>query len=83
MSDASVRGKSFELHVRKITNRLSGLDVKRDKQSGTGVHKQDIRDRYNELPIFIECKDQKTLKPKEWWRIADGESSVGQEACTG
>lgn len=78
MSDAYDKGKAFEVTVRKLTKQKLKLDVKRDSMSGAGLHKQDIRDRYDELPIFIECKDQKTLKPKEWWRTADGKASMGQ-----
>lgn len=78
MSTAFDRGRAYERNIRKITARMLKFDVQRDKQSGAGIHKQDIRDRYGELPIFIECKDQKTTKLKEWWREADSKSSYGQ-----
>lgn len=78
MSKSSERGLAFERLVRKITSRKLRLDIKRDKQSGAGIHKQDVRDRFDELPIFIECKDHATIKPKEWWRDADAKSGYGQ-----
>lgn len=78
MSLSSERGRSFEVRVQKLTKRILKLDVKRDKQSGAGTHRQDIRDRFNEIPLFIECKDQETIKPKEWWRIANAKASYGQ-----
>lgn len=78
MSESSVRGKSFEMKVRKIMSSKLQLEIKRDKQSGAGIHKQDIRDRYNDLPLFIECKDHETIKPKAWWREADAKSNYGQ-----
>lgn len=80
MSISSERGKSFENKVRKMMSRKLELEIKRDKQSGAGIHKQDIRDRFNELTLFIECKDHQTIKPKEWWREADAKSSYGQAA---
>lgn len=78
MSQSSERGKSFEIKVQKITKQKLHLDIKRDSRSGAGLHKQDIRDRYNLLPIFIECKDHETIKPKAWWREADHKASFGQ-----
>lgn len=78
MSKSSERGLAFEQVVRKLTSSKLNLEIKRDKQSGAGIHKQDIRDRFGELPIFIECKDHQTIKPKEWWRDANGKSSYGQ-----
>jgi hypothetical protein len=78
MSEAFDRGRAFEIKVQKITRQKLHMDIRRDKQSGAGIHKQDIRDRYNELPIFIECKDHQTIKPKEWWREADAKSNYGQ-----
>lgn len=78
MSDAFDRGRSFEVKVQKITRQKLHMDIRRDKQSGAGIHKQDVRDRYNELPIFIECKDHETIKPKAWWREADAKSNYGQ-----
>ena len=78
MSEAFDRGRSFENKVRKIMSSKLQLNIKRDKQSGAGIHKQDIRDQYGQLPLFIECKDHKTTKLKEWWREADGKSNYGQ-----
>ncbi|MBI5117600.1 hypothetical protein HZA56_14075 [Candidatus Poribacteria bacterium] len=78
MSEAFDRGRSFENKVRKIMSSKLQLNIKRDKQSGAGIHKQDIRDQYGQLPLFIECKDHKTTKLKEWWREADGKSNFGQ-----
>lgn len=78
MSESSRRGRDFEIKVQNLTSRILKLVVKRDKQSGSGLHKQDVRDQYNQVPLFIECKDQETLKPKEWWRVANAKASYGQ-----
>lgn len=78
MGEAYDRGKAFELKVQKLTSKILHLETKRDSRSGAGLHKQDIRDRYDLLPVFIECKDHETIKPKAWWREADAKSSFGQ-----
>lgn len=79
MSEASDRGKSYELKIQKTTSRILKLEVKRDPRSGGGDwHKEDIRDRYGELPISVEIKNQEALKLKEWWRDANDKASVGQ-----
>lgn len=79
MSESSERGKSYELKIAKITRQKLRLEVKRDGRSGAGdLHKEDLRDRYNEIPLAVECKNQETLKIKEWWRDADDKSSFGQ-----
>lgn len=78
MSDSSIRGKSYELKIQKIVTKKLHIETKRDSRSGAGLHKQDVRDRYNLLPIFIECKDRETLNVKAAWREADGKSSYGQ-----
>lgn len=78
MSEAYDRGKTFEMMVAKLTTKKLHLESKRDSRSGAGLHKQDIRDRYNLLPLFIECKDHETIKPKAWWREANGKASYGQ-----
>lgn len=79
MSESSIRGKSYELKIAKITRQKLRLEVKRDTRSGAGDwHKEDLRDRYNEVPLAIECKNQEMLKPKEWWRDADAKASFGQ-----
>lgn len=79
MSEASERGKAYEQKISKITAKKLRLEMMRDSRSGAGwVHKEDIRDRYNEIPLAIEIKDHETLKPKEWWRDADQKASFGQ-----
>lgn len=79
-NESNQRGLDFERRIEKVTRRLLRLDIKRDRQSGAGLNKADIRDRYRQMPIFIECKDQATLKLKEWWREANGKAVVGQSA---
>lgn len=78
MSESFDKGRNYERHIQKITSKMLNLEVKRDSRSGAGLHKADVRDRYNQLPIFIECKHHKTIKLKEWWKDADGKSSHGQ-----
>lgn len=79
MSEASERGKSYEIKIQKLTARALKIEVKRDPRSGGGTwHKEDIRDRYGELPISVEIKNQATIKLKEWWKNARDKASVGQ-----
>jgi hypothetical protein len=67
------------MKIQKTTSRILKLEVKRDPRSGAGDwHKEDIRDRYGELPISVEIKNQESLKLKEWWRDANDKASVGQ-----
>lgn len=78
MSAASERGRTYESKISKIMRRRLGIDIKRDLQSGAGLHKADVRDRYNELPMLLECKNQDTLKLKEWWRDANNKANALQ-----
>lgn len=72
MSDASKRGKDFELMVAKILRSKLKAKVTRDSRSGAGHNKADISDFYNDLPLHIECKAQETVKIKEWFEQAAG-----------
>jgi hypothetical protein len=78
MSAAFDRGRNTEREVAGILRKKLGARVERDKRSGAGTMKADIRDYYQELPVFIECKDQETIKIKEWMRQASEGASVGQ-----
>lgn len=68
MSEAFDRGRDTEREVAAVLRRKLGAHVERDRRSGAGINKSDISDYYNEVPLFIECKDQETLKVKEWMR---------------
>lgn len=79
MSESSDRGKNYEIKIAKLTSKKLRLEVKRDGRSGAGeFHKEDLRDRYNEIPLAIECKNQETMNLKGWWRDADAKASFGQ-----
>src|SRR3954467_8644600 len=78
MSLASTKGKHLELEVAGILRKKLGARVTRDKQSGAGVSKQDIRDYYSDLPFSIECKDQETVQIKSWMRQAIDATSFHQ-----
>lgn len=79
MSEAFDKGRDYERKIQKRISKILRVDAKRDSKSGGGsTHKADIRDRYRQVPLFIECKHQNTLKLKEWFRDADGKSSFGQ-----
>lgn len=68
MSEASDRGKRFEMRIAKDLRRY-GVNAYRNKRSGAGdVYKADI-----DAPGFrfsIEAKDQETIKLREWWAQA-------------
>lgn len=68
MSSAFDRGRNTEREVASILRKKLGVRVERDRQSGAGLNKADISDYYRQLPLHIECKDQETLKVKEWMR---------------
>lgn len=78
MSDSSKRGVLLEREVSAILRKKLGARVMRDSRSGAGVNKQDIRDYYNDIPFSIECKDQETIKVKEWMRQAIDAASFTQ-----
>lgn len=78
MSVAFDRGRDTEREVASIIRKKLKIHVQRDKQSGAGINKADISDYYGELPLFIECKDQETIKVKEWMRQTIEGASFGQ-----
>ncbi len=78
MSAAFDRGRKTEREVAAMLRKKLGVHVQRDKQSGAGLNKADIKDFYQEIPLFIEVKNQQTLKVKEWMKQAAGGASVGQ-----
>lgn len=78
MSVSSQRGKVFEQEVAAIIRKKLGARVARDRRSGAGVNKSDLSDYYQELPFSIECKDQETIKVKEWMRQAIDAASFTQ-----
>lgn len=71
MSEASKRGRDFELKVAKIMHHKLKIAVERDKRSGAGWNKSDISDYWNELPLHVEIKDQQNIKIQEWFRQSD------------
>ncbi len=78
MSNASAKGVYLERKVAALLRKKLSARVQRDKRSGAGINKSDINDYYGEIPLHIEIKNQETLKPKEWFRQAEGGSSRGQ-----
>ena len=82
MSLASQRGKSFEQLVARMIRSKLGVRVSRDRQSGAGINKSDMSDYRGELPLAIECKDQATIKIKEWFRQADAARTDAMRAPT-
>lgn len=78
MSESSKKGKDLELKIAKILRSKLSAEVARDKQSGAGINKSDINDWYRQVPLFMEAKNQKTIKIKEWFRQAENGASVGQ-----
>jgi len=70
MSISSQKGRAFELLVAKMIRSKLNARVSRDSRSGAGFNKADMSDFYNEIPLHIECKDQETVKIKEWFQQA-------------
>lgn len=78
MSESSIKGKSLELKIAKTLRSKLGVKVARDKQSGAGINKSDISDYWREIPLFIEAKNHKTIKIKEFFKQAKAGASMGQ-----
>jgi len=78
MSEAFDRGRNTEREVAALIRKKLKVHVQRDKQSGAGVNRSDIHDYYQEIPLAIECKDQETLKIKEWMRQTIDAASFNQ-----
>lgn len=78
MSEAFDKGRDTEREVATLIRKKLKVQVQRDSRSGAGLHKADIRDYYQEIPLFIECKDQETLKVKEWMRQTIAGASFNQ-----
>lgn len=68
----------MEKEVAAILRKKLGARVTRDKQSGAGTLKQDIRDWHSDTPFSIEAKDHKTLAVKQWMRQAIEAASFHQ-----
>lgn len=69
MSITSDKGKKWEQLVAKITRRKLKVAARRN----SGSHASWWRNSdvwIDGLPLHLECKDQKTLKPKEWYAQA-------------
>jgi hypothetical protein len=75
MSTTSDRGKDFENIVAKLI-RLK-IDKHALRNKGSHANWQRRSDVYSNLPLHLECKDQETLKPKEWFRQAE-EAAFGK-----
>lgn len=78
MSISSDKGKGFEQLVAKMIRSKLAAKVMRDRRSGAGNNKSDISDYYGQIPLSIECKDQDTVKIKEWFTQAVQASSFNQ-----
>ena len=74
MSESSIKGKSLENDIARLLRSKLGVKVARDKKSGAGINKSDINDYWREIPLFIEAKNQKTIKIKEFYKQAQAES---------
>ena len=81
MSQSSEKGVSLEKEIAKILRKKLGASVERDKRSGAGeINKSDMSDWFRQIPLFIEAKNQKTIKIKDWFRQAEGNASQGQSS---
>lgn len=71
-----IKGKSFEQQVASMIRKKADHMAKRNAGSHANWHRRS--DVFTELPIHVECKDQETIKIKEWFRQADDASSFNQ-----
>ena len=71
---AKQKGRSFEDTIVKYLQDYFGLDdddIRRVPASVNGVDIQRISEKARErVPFSIECKSQKTLQIKQWWKQA-------------
>lgn len=79
MSQSSEKGVSLELQIAKILRKKLNASVERDRRSGAGdINKSDLSDWYRQIPLFVEAKNQRTIKIKEFYRQAKDNASIDQ-----
>lgn len=79
MSESSEKGVSLENFVAKTLQKKLGARVSRDKRSGAGSHqKMDINDYFQDTRLDVECKDQKIISIKQWFKQAAGGASLNR-----
>lgn len=70
------RGKSFEQKVAAMIRKKADSGALRNRGSHANWHRRS--DVFTNLPIHVECKDQETVKIKEWFEQADAAASFTQ-----
>ena len=80
---AKAKGNLLENHVADLL-RDKGIDPKAIRDGASGAGNREKGDIITSADIFgrnlgIECKNQKTLKLKEWWKQVEKLESLGRE----
>lgn len=70
------RGKTFEMKVAAMIRKKADSGALRNRGSHANWHRRS--DVFTNLPIHVECKDQETVKIKEWFEQADAAASFTQ-----
>lgn len=70
------KGKTFEQKVASMIRKKADSGALRNKGSHANWHRRS--DIFTNLPIHVECKDQETVKIKEWFEQADAAASFNQ-----
>ena len=75
------KGAKAERDVAKFINKALGTNLKRTPQSGGMDFKGDLQDISLDSVLHgfhFEIKDQKAIRPKEWYRQATGDCPSGK-----
>ncbi|MFI3211566.1 MAG: hypothetical protein R3Y64_11035 [Peptostreptococcaceae bacterium] len=88
---AKLKGASYERTVAKIFKKYLGIDLARTPQSGGFAKKSEKAEEFRgdivnldntkEFKLHIECKNQKTLKIKDWFKQALEDCPLSKIPC--
>ena len=75
MVNANRKGKGYERHIANKINKFLDTNVRRTPQSGGMSFKGDLIDTQHTIihGYHVECKNQKTIKFREWFIQANGD----------
>lgn len=88
---AKVKGASYERTIAKLFKQYLGIDLVRTPQSGGFAKKSTKADEFRGditslddnilFGLHIECKNQKTLKMKDWLKQSQEDCPQGKVPC--
>lgn len=72
------RGLEYEMHVQRVLRDVMGVELVH--QGGAGDGGIDLRGKWNEMEMIVQCKHSKRLASPQWIRELEGsvQSSAAQ-----